>query len=131
MPVGVQEWRFHGAVVMVCATLRTRSPHSLLLILFVCLTLVSGIAALPSAWLQDEATSLRPMAHDLPLNALITDPAIRMEKQAQSYRPSMRKLERGARLSAGTGVPPPRLRTPVRQVFQNLPRRQFHPAHIL
>jgi hypothetical protein len=113
---------------MVCRTLRNRSWRGIILSLTVCVALAWPITALPLPWLEDETTSLTSTAPDLPLAALATNPNVRMEKQGQFHRLSIKKPERGARVSPAARIPHPRplMRTP--QASRILPRRQLHVA---
>ena len=114
---------------MVCRNLRNRSWRGLTLRLAVCLALAWPITVLPPPWLEDESASLTSAVPDLPLTALTTNPNVRIEKQAQSHRLSVKKPQRGARLSPIPGIPrpSPMMRTP--QAFRNHPRRPLHTVH--
>lgn len=113
---------------MVCRNLRNRSWCGIILSLTVFVALTWAITILPPLWPEDETASLTSRAPDRPLTALATNPNLRIEKQAQSHRLSLKKPERGARLSPTPGIAPPRplMRTP--QASRILPRRQLHMA---
>lgn len=115
---------------MVCRTLRNRSWRRIILSLTVCVALVWPITALPLPWLEDETTSLTSTAPDLPLAALATNPNVRMEKRGQFHRLSIKKPERGARLSTSPGISRARPMARTSQAFRSLPRRPLHTVRL-
>jgi hypothetical protein len=115
---------------MVCRNLRSRPRRGLVLSLAVCLALAGGITIPPPPWLEDGTASLTSTARDLPLSALATNPNVRIEKQAQSHRLSVKKPERGARLSTAPGNSRARPLARTSQAFRSLPRRPLHTVRL-
>ena len=104
--------------------------HCHILIPGMCLALTAGVTGLPSAWPEDGTPSLTPSGHDLPLTALMGNPGVRNEKQAQAQRLSIKRPERAARLSLVTVVANPRPSIPSWQIYRSLPRRLLPAVHI-
>jgi hypothetical protein len=111
---------------MRCRRLRLRSWWSITLPLIVCLALVGGIAVIPATWPDEGFPSLTPTTHDLPLSALAEASAVRIEKQAQSHRLSIKKPERGVRPSTTERMANSRPSPPTPRAFRSLPRRHLY-----
>jgi hypothetical protein len=125
--MGVEGDRLGVAVTMVCRNLRSFLNWRLPLIVPVCLAMLGRIAIPPPAVSADQVPSLTIRAPEFPLAALAETAGIRIEKQAQSQRPSIRKLDRASRLIiAVVRHRGPRLNVRIQHVFRNLPRRQLH-----
>lgn len=113
---------------MLCRRLRIRPWQSIAPTLVACLALIGGLAVVPATWPEEETPSLTPASDNLPLTALAESAGVRVEKQAQSHRPFIKKPDRSARLfSPGRGLS---LRpwNPTLQAFQALPRRGLYAA---
>lgn len=111
---------------MRCRRLRIRSWWSITPTLIACLALVGGIAVIPATWPDGEFPSLTPTTHNLPLSALAEASAVRIEKQAQSHRLSIKKPERGAWTSATERMASSRPIPPTPPAFRSLPRRHLY-----
>lgn len=115
---------------MVCRNLRNRSRCGIILSLIVCVALAWAITILPPLWLEDETPSLTSSAPGLPLSALTINPNVRIEKEAQSHRLSVKKPERGARLSSAPGISRARPLARTSQAFRSLPRHPLHTVRL-
>jgi hypothetical protein len=113
---------------MLCRRLRIRPWRGMTPGLIACLALIGGIAVIPATWPEEETPSLTPTNRDLPLTALAESTGVRIEKQAQSHRPVVKRPERSGRLSSAEQAPRPRPFTPTAQAFHSLPRRQLYAA---
>lgn len=112
---------------MLCRSLRNLRWSRLPLTLAICLALIGGIAALPSAWPEDEAPSLTIRTYTLPLAALAANSGLRIEKQAQPHRLSFPKPGHSARLASIARSAAP---YPPMQAYRAFPRRLLHPGHL-
>jgi hypothetical protein len=117
-----------GPPPMLCRRLRIRSWWGIVPTLVACLALVGANALTPATWPEEEAPSLAPTTHNFPLAALAETSGVRIEKQAQSHRPLIRKPDRTARLSTAERDPGLRHRSPIPQAFRTLPRRSLYAA---
>ncbi|HSB72439.1 MAG TPA: hypothetical protein VLT62_24180 [Candidatus Methylomirabilis sp.] len=115
---------------MICKALRNLVWVRVALILAIGAALAGGLVTPPPAWSESEAPSLTIRAPELPLTALVGNPAIRLEKQAQSHRLNLHKPGQSARLSVVIRDPSPRLRTQTLRAFRGFPRRLLHPGHV-
>lgn len=125
--MGVEGDRLGVAVSMLCRNLRRLPYWRLPLIVPVCLALLGGIVVLPSPVGADQIPCLTIRAPEFPLAALAETSGIRIEKQAQSQRPFIRKPDRVSRVI----IPvvrnrSARLNVRIQHVCRNLPRRQLH-----
>ena len=88
-----------GDFSMVCHTLRSFPWLRIVLTLSVFLALVGGIPLLPATDSEDGFPSLIRASHNLPLLALVGNSSVRIEKQAHTSRPLVKKPERDTRLA--------------------------------
>ncbi len=129
--MGVEGGRLGVPVSMLCRSLRSLPCWRLPLVVPMCLALVGGFPVPPPAVTAGQVPSLTIRALDFPLTALAETSGVRIEKQAELQRPSVRKPDRAARL-----IPPvvrdrrPRWNVRIQHVFRNLPRRQLHAVRI-
>lgn len=114
---------------MICKALRNLVWVQVALILAIGAALVGGLMKPPPAWPESETHSLTLRAPELPLTALVGNPAVRIEKQAQSLRPTLHKPGQGARLSVVIREHKLRPRSQTARAFRGFPRRQLHPGH--
>ncbi len=116
---------------MLCRNLRELPYGRLPLIVLVCLALAAGVGIPPLVPSADQTPSLTIRAPEFPLAALAETAGVRIEKEAQSPRPSIRKPNRMARLlipvARDHGA---RIGVHIQHVFRNLPRRQLHAVRI-
>ncbi len=129
--MGVEENRLGVPAAMLCRRLRELPYWRLPLIVFVSLALIVGIGIPPLVLHAEQTPSLTIRAHELPLIALAETTGIRIEKQAQSQRSSLRKPDRIAHLVMPVAHDHgPRLSVRIQHVFRNLPRRQLHALRV-
>jgi hypothetical protein len=113
---------------MLCRQLRIWPWRGIVPALVACLALIGANALTPATWPEEETASFTPTTHHLPLTGLAESSGVRVEKQAQSHRPFIKKPDRSARLfSPGRGLS---LRpwNPTQRVFRALPRRSLYAA---
>ncbi|HSB78515.1 MAG TPA: hypothetical protein VLM91_06990 [Candidatus Methylomirabilis sp.] len=115
---------------MLCRTLRNLVWARLALVLTIGLTLVGGLATPPPVWSESETASLTLRAPELPLTALLGNPALRLEKQAQTSRLNFHKPGQNSRLSAIIRHPDPHPQVQTARAFRGFPRRLLHPGHV-
>ncbi len=116
---------------MLCRNLRELPYGRLPLVVLVCLALAAGVGIPTLAISVDQTPSLTIRAPEFPLAALAETSGVRIEKQAQSPRPCIRKPDRMARLvvpvARDHGA---RIGVRIQHVFRSLPRRQLHAVRI-
>ena len=112
---------------MVCRRFRGQRWLGLASISIVCLALIAGCIFLPPTWFDDQAPSLTPAAHNLPLAAVAETSGTRVEKQAQSHRLFLKKPERTARFSSVERVTGIHRYGFIRHASIGFPWRHLHP----
>ncbi len=112
---------------MLCRSLRSLPCWRLPLVVPLCLALVAATGVVPRVASEQQTPSLTIRAPELPLTALAETSGVRIEKQAHSQRPSLRKPDRIARLVIPVAREHgPRLSVHIQHFFRNHPRRQLH-----
>ena len=113
---------------MLCRRLRIRPWRGIAPAVVACLALIGGLAVIPTTWPEEETPSLTPTSHNLPLTALAESAGVRVEKQAQSHRPFIKKPDRSTRLFSRERGLSLRPWNPTLRVFRALPRRSLYAA---
>jgi len=113
---------------MLCHTLRSFPWVCQVPILFVFLALVGGIPIFPATDSEDGLPSLTRVSHNHPLPALVENSNIRIEKQAHTSRPLLKKPERDTRLALPGRSLGFRTWTASPNASAGLPRRHLHLA---
>jgi len=113
---------------MLCRQLRIWPWRGIVPALVACLALIGEIAVVPATWPEEETTSFTPTTHYLPLTGLAESSGVRIEKQAQSHRPLIRKPNRTARLSTAERDLGLCHCSPIPQAFRALSRRNLYAA---
>lgn len=111
---------------MVCRKLRIQPWPGIAPTLVACLALIGGTAAIPTTWSDEEIPSLTATNQDIPLTALENRTGVRVEKQAQSHRPFIKKPDRSLRFSSAERRPNLRHCSPILQAIRALPRRNLY-----